>query len=118
RYWLDDEGVLHAENLENAEVTIEDAREALEVVWALIGGVPRPMLGDITKLRSISRDARKLFASVAAERYTDIAIVVASPRSRALGNFLLGMHKARVPTRLFSSAEEGLAWLREQTGKQ
>src|SRR5262245_28068883 len=115
--WLDDEGFVRSETRENAEVTLEDAREASRAAQSLLGGVPRPMLADITELRSISRDARRLTAAVVGERYTAIAVVVASPMSRALGNFFLSLHKPPIPTRMFSSVEEGLAWLRQRPGK-
>ena len=35
-----------------------------------------------------------------------------SPLTRAIGNFFLGLNKPLMPTRLFTSEEEALAWLK------
>ena len=113
--WLDDEGFARMETRDDAQVTIEDAREVIRASETLIQGKQRPVLSDITKLRSISREARSITSRTAVERYTAAAIVVGSPISRAIGNFFIGLHKPAIPTRLFSSVEEGLAWLREQS---
>jgi hypothetical protein len=73
------------------------------------------MLSDVTKFRSVSRDALRYCADQMREWHTVVfAIVVGSPLSRAMGNFFLGVYKLHGPTRLFSTVEEGLAWLREQ----
>ena len=54
---------------------------------------------DITKVRAPSRDAREHYASAeAAEIFLAVALLTASPLSRAVGNFFLGLNKARVPT--------------------
>ena len=37
----------------------------------------------------------------------------ASPVSRTIGNFFLGLHRAPYPTRLFSSEREALGWLHD-----
>jgi hypothetical protein len=41
-----------------------------------------------------------------------VALLVGSPMSRAIGNFFIGLNKPLIPTRLFVSEPEALAWLR------
>jgi len=118
RFWLDDEGFLRGECFEDVESTLEDAREALRAQEVIAAGVRRPVLMDISKIRSISREARQLLASPAASAWsTRLALVVASPLSRAIGNFFLGLNRLVIPTRLFSTPEDALAWLRRTSGE-
>jgi len=42
-----------------------------------------------------------------------VALLIASPLSRVLGNFYLRINRPETPTRLFSSEEEAGAWLRQ-----
>jgi hypothetical protein len=120
RFWLDDEGFLRGECFEGAEQTLADSEEQLREQRPMGGGTPRPFLMDISRVRSLSRDARNYFASSDASRemFSCVALVVGSPLSRAVGNFFIGLNKPRMPTRLFTSEEEGLAWLREQAREQ
>ena len=116
RFWVDDEGFHRGECFEGAEETLADAEEQLREQRALGGGVRRPFLMDISRVRSLSRDARNCFANSDAsiEIYLCVALLVGSPLSRAVGNFFIGLNKPRMVTRLFTSEQEALAWMREQ----
>ena len=116
RFWVDDEGFLRGECFEGAEETLADAEEQLREQRAHAGGERRPFLMNIARVRSLSRDARNAFANSddAYALFSCAALVVGSPLSRAVGNFFIGLNKPRMPTRLFTSEAEGLAWLREQ----
>jgi hypothetical protein len=115
RYWLDDEGFLRGECADGANPTLEDAREQVAAQRPMAGGKRRPFLMDITRVRMLSRDARNYFAGPeSAEVFLVVALVVGSPISRAIGNFFLGLSKPLMPTRLFTTEAEGLAWLRER----
>jgi hypothetical protein len=40
------------------------------------------------------------------------ALLIGSPLTRAIGNFFMGLNKPLIPTRLFTSETEALAWLK------
>jgi hypothetical protein len=116
RFWLDDEGFLRGECFEGAEETLADAEEQIRQQRTMGDGTRRPFLMNISRVRSLSREARSYFSNSDAslEVFSCTALVVGSPLSRAVGNFFIGLNKPRMTTRLFTSEEEGLAWLREQ----
>ncbi len=116
RFWLDEDGILRGECFEGAEETLVDAEEQLREQRVMAGGRARPFLMDISRVRSLSRDARNYFAKSAAaqEVFSSVALVVGSPLSRAVGNFFIGLNKPLMPTRLFTSEEDALGWLRAQ----
>ena len=66
RFWLDEEGFLRGECFEGAEETLVDAEEQLREQRAMAGGRARPFLMDISRVRSLSREARNYFAQSAA----------------------------------------------------
>lgn len=111
-FWKED-GVLWGECFEGAEEGVEDAKEQIVAQRKMIDGRPLPFLMDIRRVRSLSREARAYFAGAeSAEVFRATALIVSSPLSRAIGNFFLGLNRAKMPTRLFTSVDEALAWLR------
>jgi hypothetical protein len=112
RFWKQD-GILRGECFQGAEETLEDAKEQLVHQRKMIAGTPLPFLMDIRGVRSLSREARAYFASAeAAQVFQATALIVSSPLSRAIGNFFLGLNRAQMPTRLFTTEADALAWLR------
>ena len=96
-----------------AEISLEDAKEMVAAGRDLIEGIRRPILTDISDVKSVTRQAREHFASEEAERNCLASgVVVSSPVSRAIGNFFLGMLKHSFPVKLFDSHEKALEWLK------
>jgi hypothetical protein len=87
---------------ELAEVKAAEAR-------ALAAGVPRPLLIDISGVRSIDRDARAVLGD--AQMSTAVALVGSGPVDRVLGNFVLGGQRPACPVTFFASKAEAIAWL-------
>lgn len=64
-------------------------------------------------MRSISREARHYYAGQeAAASASAVALIVDTPVSKVLGNFYLGLSNPILPSRLFSSKDDALAWLK------
>jgi hypothetical protein len=112
-FWRKD-GILYGESLKDAEETLTDAKEQLmHQREMLIDGKAMPFVMDIRLARSLSRDARNYFASdEAREIFSATALIIGSPLSRTMGNFFLGLNRTRMPTRLFTSTTDAVAWLR------
>ncbi len=110
-FWLD--GYLRTAFHQGAEVGLEDARENLAISRQLVGGRPVPVLVDLRPCRYQSAEARALFAGPETTAVsTAVALLIASPVSRVLGNFYLGFNRPQVPTRLFTSVAEADEWLK------
>ena len=113
RYWLDDEGIIHGREVSDAVFELSDATEAMELIRKLAGGRKRGLLMDITRLRSMSREARSFFTLPAhTEVLHAVALQIGSHLSRAIGNIFLGFNKPATPVRLFTDETSALAWLR------
>ncbi len=114
---LGTDGVLRITYESGAVVDLDEARRHAEVSLELSGGYPRPALVDIRQMRSITRDARTYFAGEEnARAISRCALLVGSPISVLIGNFFMGLNKPKMPTRLFTSEDDALAWLQEPSG--
>jgi hypothetical protein len=112
RIRLGDDGIVRAELLPHIDVDRGDAVEAVEAIATIAGGRRRPVLVDIRRVRTMSREARMYFAGVETSHVESAAaLLVASPLTRAIGNFFLGLNKPLFPTRLFTSEADAIAWL-------
>ena len=113
KMWLGEDGLLYVVVLLDAEITGVDAQENLEVEIQLAGGQSRPMLVDARQVKSLSREARDIFAGEAYNKLVlAIAIIIGSPMTKAIGNLFLGINKPGYPTKLFTSEDDAIAWLK------
>jgi hypothetical protein len=111
--WLDGEGIIQAIS-KPTDLTLDDAREAITKLADLFGAERHPIVVDLTGLKSMSRDARKYFAGPdTAKVQSAAALIIRSPMAKAIGNFFMGFDRALIPTRLCTSHEEALQWIRQ-----
>lgn len=96
----------------DARVTIAEARENVEAVAKIVGGVYSPVFIDIRPVSKIDRDSRQYFSSDEAGEVTSAtALLVDSPISRVIGNFFIGVNRSEWPVRMFSGESEAMVWL-------
>jgi len=113
RHCLQADGILRSTALLGAGQSLAEAKENAAAMTALAGGKRRPVLLDLGGVRKpLNRDARQFYqgpelAMVASAT----AVLISSPVSRVVGNFVLGASPPRMPTRLFTREEDALAWL-------
>lgn len=109
-----DDGIIYARALSGSVQTIADARENMQLTNQLVNGRPYAMLVDIREIRSQDRDAREHYVQpTTSPSLRAVAVLIGSPMSKMIGNFLIGFSKPQIPTRLFSSETEAIAWLKE-----
>ncbi len=97
------------------EMTLDDAKENVVVIYELSGNRRSPVLVDSRGVRWQTREAREYFVGPeAAEATSAVALLVGTPVSRVLGNFFLRFEKHRFPTALFSDEDSAVRWLLEQ----
>jgi len=95
-----------------AEIDLEQAKENTKYVRELSGDNVYPILVDIRKIRSISKEARDHFAMRGRKPgVTAIAMLVSSPLSRIIGNFFLGLNQPVVPTKMFTDRDMAEQWV-------
>ena len=111
--WRDGDGIIRVKIKPHIDLNLADAQEALRAIDGLCEGRKRPVLVDITEIKSMDREARVFFAGPeTAQVESAAALVVRSPLTRAIGNFFMGLNKPLFPTRLFTSEAEALSWLK------
>lgn len=107
------EGILEHRFHHDVTLTIEDANAIVDASRALVSE-PTPTLAVAHRIRGATRDVRALVAT--SKAFSDIAsrfaMVVQSPVSRLLGNTFFGLNRPPFPTRMFTSEDEAVAWLR------
>lgn len=108
--WRDE--YLRARFLPGAVVELADAVENLAACRELTAGASLRAIIDLRDVRSQSAAARDYFAGPQASAVSSaVALIVGSPLSRMVGNFFLGFHKPREPTRLCDSEDDAETWL-------
>ena len=112
--YLDADGIIRGTINPGAEQTLEDAIENVQASSAVGLGKRRPLLVDMRPIKSQTREARTYYTGPEGTRcFTAAAVLVDSPVSRLIANFLLGFNKsATVPSRLFTSEPEAIEWLK------
>jgi hypothetical protein len=112
-FWLGDDGIVRAIVPPGAEDTLAKAKDSLKRIAKTGRGIPRPVLVDIRWIKSATLEARRFWGSDALKGVvTATALLVASPVSRVMGNFYIGINRMRVPTRMFTDEPEALEWLK------
>lgn len=113
KVWLGDDGIARIIHVPKAELTLAGAQETMAAYKKLYKGKRLPLFVDTREMKSMAREARLYYASAEAQAVASaVALIIDTPVSRVLGNFYLGLNKPLLPTRLFSSEDEALEWLK------
>jgi len=108
--WLDDNNIIRYVITPGMDETLDDLIEVIKAIDEIRNGNVYPLLGDIRGAKSITREARQYAEkSIVA---TASAILVGSPVSKVLGNFVIRIHKSKIPVKLFTSEDEAINWLK------
>jgi hypothetical protein len=111
---LEPGGLIRATTLPDSVQTLADAQENMQAITALSKGQPCALLTDMRQIRSQDRAAREYYTRPEnAKNLRAVALLIGSPMSRVIANFFLGFNKPIIPTRLFTSEIEAVAWLQE-----
>jgi len=104
-------GIVYIVLARKADVTVESARAMNAAFRERVDG-PTPVLTDIRAMRSTGVLQMRYANDAEVTAVTGkLAVLVASPVSRMIGNMFLGLAKPPYPTRLFTAEGEAVAWL-------
>ena len=114
RIWLPGDGIVRVVIRAGFDEKLAHAQENVAAVRKVSGGVRRPLLADPRQSKGIDREARTFYTGLEGQKaICAIAILVSSPLSHVIGNFVSSLYaKTPVPSRLFRDEAEALAWLR------
>jgi len=113
KVWLRDDGIVQIAPFPNAYDMLEDAQANVAAGFKAGREQRHPLLVDIRPIKGIDREARAYYSGGStAQMISAMALLVESPLSRILANFFIGLNKMPVPTRLFTSEAEAVAWLK------
>ena len=97
-----------------AEPTIDNQRLQVEELVKLTGG-PFYAIGDITEIRAMTKPERDFSKSdTVKENIRAMAFIVGSPLAKIIGNLYMGLTGSSVPTEVFTSYEDALAWIQRR----
>jgi len=113
RIWYGEDGIIRYEVLPDAEVTLEDTIEYITIQSNLTKAKKVLNLTDIRNVKSITRKGRQYLIGEETVKLTKAcALIIESPVSRIIGNFMLGLNKPDYPVKLFTIEDEAIIWLK------
>lgn len=109
---LHEDGILEIRLREGVEIDGLNVMDNIKAARALTGGKKHPVLIDARVTFTVTQKARELSARNSKERVAK-AVLINSLAGRLIGNFYINFHKPATPTRLFTSREEAIEWLKK-----
>jgi hypothetical protein len=107
--------ILVSEVLPDAVITEEEMRENNNTRSEIIEQ-PIPILLDIRKIKSITREARELAREDAQSgKYTASAFLVNDSISKFIAGIALGFNRPKIPLKVFTNRDKALDWLKQFT---
>ena len=111
--YLDEDDILRIRILPGVDVTLDRMKENYEASLRLLEGRKALVLTDATAEYKITEEAKAFAASDEAGRSrVALAYLTASITNKLMFNLYLKIYKPVVPTRMFSSEDAALRWLR------
>lgn len=111
--WLNDDGIII--DIIDAGKPVHNREHAIEhikVYQQIAGTIARPLMVDITNIRSLERGAREVYANPAnADFVSAVALITNSTISRVVGNFYISIHNNPTPIKLFKEPRKAKEWL-------
>lgn len=112
--WLAEDGIARVLNKPNSVQGLDEAKENIAALRDIVGDRKIPLLVDGTGTSNMTRDARLFYASEEAGKTVKAqALLLRSPVSKVIGNFMLGLYKPPFPMRIFTTEGEALNWLEQ-----
>jgi hypothetical protein len=113
KLYLGKDGISRSIIKPGAKITIDEIKENFAALSQITAGKKIPCLIDLRGIKSINREAREYISDEkTTNQVSTSALLVGSPLSKVIGNFSLGINKPPYPTKMFTSEEKALEWLK------
>lgn len=113
KIFKDSSGIVNCIVLKDVYMDLEDGEENIEVIKQFGDGKLVPVLVDIRESFEITKACRNYYGgSYSSTVMSAVALIIDSPLSRLLGNFMLGLNKPLFPLKLFKNKTEAKKWLK------
>lgn len=110
--WLSDDGIIITINNKQATHSLENAIENLRITKLLAGDKARPLLVDMTDVRSMDRVAREAYVNPENKQFIcAVALLTRSNIGRVIANIFMNVQKTVVPVKLFNDPVKAKEWL-------
>lgn len=111
--YIDEDGILRIKILEGADITLENIKKNFEVYKQLLGDRKALLMIDSLAKYTFSKEARIYAASnQTGLNRVAVAHVIGSFANRWLISIYIRFNKPVVPTKMFSSEEKAINWLK------
>ena len=113
KIWVGHDGITRNEIVLGSEITLAEAKLAIQSIIKITKGEKKPVLVDTRQIKSMTHKSRQYLAGQeTADALRAVALLINSPISKIIGNFFVNFSKPLVPTKLFTDENEALAWLK------
>jgi len=110
--YLGENNILKQSIKKNASENLESAKENIRICRELLKNQKGLLIVDITLCKEVSIEARMYYSSKeVCNSFYAIALIVNSPISRVIANFMMGINKIAVPTKVFNNEADAYKWL-------
>ena len=114
RAWWHEAGILYVSygderHCDGEAFTKEQALDGCELVASFVGSATVYMIADIRKIRRATREARRLEIE---DPQSCVALLVGCTVTRMLATAYAGLGRPKHETRVFSSEDQAVDWLR------
>ena len=107
------DGIMYGEYKKNVTIDLNTAKSIVEERIVLCEGKDYPSLGKIDSNLTLTKDARDYLGKEGTANMSKLGIVVDSMVSKVIGNWYLTLSRPSIPTKLFTSEEDAIKWLKE-----
>ncbi|MEQ9307419.1 MAG: hypothetical protein RJQ14_26130 [Marinoscillum sp.] len=106
------EGIMHFTYKDGTVLDLNASRQVVGDRLKVQGDLSYPVVCDIRGLKGIDKEARDYLAKEGSEQVQAVALIIDSPARKLMSNFYLAVNKPLVPTKLFTSEDEAVAFLK------
>lgn len=113
KLWLEDD-VIHLVYKRDCIISLDAAKEIVRMRLEYQKGLSYKGIAFISLIKTVTPEARQYLAKEGSNGVTKVALIVSSSFTTILGNLFVSINKPLVPTKLFSTKEEGMKWLKNE----
>ena len=114
KVWIED-GIIRSKVLIKGEYALEHAMEDAKAFCMLgekING-KKLLLMESGNIFKLSKETRSYIVTEEAKVLDKVAQIIGNPVTKTILSFFLGLSKMPIPTKMFSSVDEAIIWLKE-----